>query len=241
MIKTIDILIRKELDTAFHSWAIYIGYLLFFCVCGFACLFSPGNVFVLGQASMTPLFTVIYWAAFFTIHALAMKSVADEKKNGTLELLLTKPVTIDQLLAGKFCSQLIIIGIALLLTMPYYLTLAGLGAIDHGAVGLGYFGLILVCACYISIGLFASSASRTPLSAFFVSLGIGLCFQMLFGILAHQINVSPVASIFGFLSMTEHFESLNRGVLDTRDLVYFFSVIALFMTLARVSICKFRY
>ncbi len=239
--RTIGILIRKELENAFNSWAIYTGYLLFFCVCGFACWLSPDNVFVLGQADMTPFFTVINWIAFFIIHALAMKSVADEKKNGTLELLLTKPVTTSQLLAGKFCSQLIIVGIALLLTLPYYFTLMGLGAMDHGAVLLGYFGLILTSACYISIGLFASSAAKTSISAFFISLGTGLCFQVLFGLLASQIHFGPVADLFGFLSLSEHFESLNRGVLDTRDVLYFLSVIVLFLALARLYVNKYRY
>ncbi|MDR1756970.1 MAG: ABC transporter permease [Culturomica sp.] len=241
MVRTIGILIRKELDSAFNSWAIYTGYLLFFCICGFACWLSPGNVFTLGQAGMTPFFTVINWIAFFIIHALAMKSVADERRSGTLELLLTKPVTTFQLIAGKFCSYLIIIGIALFLTLPYYFTMTGLGSMDHGAVLLGYFGLILTSACYISIGLFASSAAKTPISAFFISLGTGLCFQVLFGLLANQIPFGPVANLFGFLSLPEHFESLNRGVLDTRDLFYFLSVIVLFLALAKLYINKYRH
>lgn len=239
--KTVKIIVSKELNNAFNSWSTYIGYLLFFCICGFINWLSSSNIFFLGQASMMPFFIVINWTTFFMVHALTMKSVADEKRSGTLELLLTKPIKTSQLISGKFFSQLIIIVIALVMTLPYYFTIMTLGHTDVGTVVLGYFSLICISACYVSIGIFASSLARTAATAFFISLGIGLCFQLLFGILARQIGSGPIAELFTYLSLDEHFDSLSRGILDTRDIIYFISVIALFLSLSKFCICKTRY
>lgn len=239
--RTIKILIHKELQNMFNSWTIYTGYILFFCICGFICWFSSSNIFSLGQATMLPFFLVINWTTLFLIPALTMKSVADEKRNGTLELLLTKPIKTAQFICGKFLSQLFVICIALLLTLPYYFTIASLGHVDPGAVILGYYGLISISACYISIGIFASSLSRTPVTAFFISFGLCLCFQLLFGTLARQCGSGFLANLLTFLSMEEHFDSLSRGVLDSRDIIYFGSIITVFLSLSKLFICKTRY
>ncbi len=239
--RTVKIIIRKELNTAFNSWSTYIGFLLFFCICGFISWLSSSNIFYLGQASMMPFFIVISWTTFIMVHTLTMKSIADEKRNGTLELLLTKPIKTHQLIGGKFLSQLILIAIALCMTLPYYFTVATLGHIDIAPVILGYFGLICISACYISIGIFASSLARTAATAFFISLGIGLCFQLLFGILAQQSGNGFIAGLLTYLSIDEHFDSLSRGILDTRDFVYFISVITLFLSLSKFFICKIRH
>ncbi len=231
---TIRILIDKELNNAFNSWSLHIGYIVFFCICGFYSWLSAGNLFYIGQANMMPVFIIINWTQFFMLPALTMKSIADEKRNGTIELMLTKPVKISDLVCGKFLANLVITTLALFLTLPYYITLASLGQVDHGAIVLGYLGLIQMSACYISIGLFSSALSRTPVSAFFISFGIGLCFQLLFGILADK----AWADLFGYLSMEEHFDSLSRGILDSRDIIYFASIITIFLSLTRFLICK---
>lgn len=238
---TVKILIDKELSNSFNSWSIYIGYIVFFCVCGFYTWLSGNNLFYLGQATMMPVFIVINWTQFFLIPALTMRSIADEKRNGTIELMLTKPLKTIDLVFGKFFANLIITIIALILTLPYYITISLLGDIDHGAVFLGYIGLIGMSASYISIGIFASSLSRTPVSAFFLSFGIGLCFQMLFGMLANQINSGFMAAFFSYLSMQEHFDTLSRGILDSRDIIYFSSVCAIFLILSKFFICKSRF
>lgn len=239
--RTIKIIIRKELAYAFNSWSTYIGFLLFFCICGFVSWLSSSNIFYLGQASMMPFFIVINWTTFFMVHTLTMRSFADEKRNGTLELLLTKPIKTSQLIGGKFFSQLILIVLALCLTLPYYFTVATVGHIDIATVILGYLGLVCISACYVSIGMFASSLVRTAATAFFISLGINLCFQLLFGFLAQQCGEGVVGGLLTYLSIDEHFESLARGVLDTRDIVYFISVVTLFLSLSKFFICKTRY
>lgn len=238
---TVRILIDKELSNSFSSWSIYIGYIVFFCVCGFYTWLSNNNIFYLGQATMMPVFVIINWTQFFMIPALTMRSIADEKRNGTIELMLTKPIKTSDLVGGKFLANLIITIIALLLTIPYYLTISCLGVVDHGAVFLGYIGLICMSACYISIGIFSSSLSRTPVTAFFISFGIGLCFQLLFGMLAEQFNSGFTAAFFGYLSMEEHFDTLSRGILDSRDILYFCSLCAIFLSLSKFFICKSRF
>lgn len=237
----IKILVGKELNTNFNSWSIYIGYIVFFCICGFYSWLSGDNLFYLGQATMMPVFLIINWAQFFLIPALTMRSIAEEKRSGTIELMLTKPIKTAELISGKFLAYLIITIIALLLTLPYYITVSVLGTIDHGAVFLGYSGLICMSACHISIGIFASSLSRTAVTAFFLSFGIGLCFQVAFGMLAEQLNSGLAASFFSYLSMQEHFDSLSSGILDSRDIIYFGSICVLFLSLSKFFICKSRF
>ncbi len=239
--RTINILINKELNNCFNTWGIYIGYLIFFCVCGFYIWLSNNNIFYLGQATMMPVFTIINWTQFFLIPALTMRSLADEKRNGTLELLLTKPIKTSELISSKFFSNLILAAIALILTLPYYLTISLLGTVDHGTVLLGYFGLLCMAACYISIGIFASSLAKTRVAAFFIHYGIGLCFQTLFGMAANQFHNDPFAYILNYLSMEEHFDTLARGILDTRDIIYFCSVCTIFLALSRFFVSKSRF
>ncbi len=238
---TIKILIKKELSIHFNSWSIYIGYIVFFCICGFYTWFSGNNLFYIGQATMMPVFIIINWTQFFFIPTLTMRAIAEEKRNGTIELMLTKPIKTSELLSGKFLSNLIITMIALLLTIPYYITISMLGVVDHGAVFLGYLGLICMNACYISIGIFSSALSRTAITAFFISFGIGLCFQLLFGMLSEQIGNGFMATFFSYLSMEEHFDTLSRGIFDSRDMIYFCSISAIFLTLAKFFICKSRF
>ena len=110
---TVKILVHKELATTFNSWSIYIGYTLFFCVCGFFSWLSSNNLLYIGQANMMQVFGIINWTQFFLIPALTMKSIADEKRNGTIELMLTKPIKTADLLCSKFFSNLIITTLAI--------------------------------------------------------------------------------------------------------------------------------
>lgn len=238
---TVRILIGKELNNSFHSWATYIGYIVFFSICGFYTWLSSNNIFYTGQASLLPVFHVINWTQFFMIPALTMRSIADEKRSGTLELILTQPVRISELVNGKFFAYLLLALFALLLTLPYYLTIASLGAVDHGTVFLGYLGLIGMAACNISIGIFASSLSYSPISAFFIHVGIGLAFQFLFGFLGNLFHNGFISGFFHYLSLEEHFETLTRGILDTRSLVFFLSVCILFLSLSKFFIYKSRF
>jgi ABC-2 type transport system permease protein len=166
-----------------------------------------------------------------------MRTFAEENKSGTIELLLTKAVTDWQVIFGKFLACLLLIVIALALTLPYYLSVWKLGPVDHGSVWSGYFGLILMSATYISIGLFASSVTSNQIVAFLLALFTGIFFHVIFDVLANTMT-GTAGSIFSYLSVSSHYESISRGVIDSKDLVYFLSVIFLGLILSEASLAK---
>lgn len=235
--KTIWILTKKELRSYFDSLIAYVMIILFL---GFSGLFTwlyGADVFMTGQASLRTFFGIAYWTLFFFIPALTMKSIAEEKKSGTLELLLTKPITDWQLICGKFFANFCVILITLFLTFPYVITLANIGNLDNGAVILGYFGLLLMSASYISIGIFASSISQNQIVAFLIALFIGLFFHIIFGVIATS-SVGILGNLFSFLDLNTHFESISRGVLDIKDLIYFLSIMFIGLYLSVISLAK---
>ena len=166
-----------------------------------------------------------------------MRMLAEENKSGTLEMLLTKPVTDRQVIIGKYFATLILIAVALLFTLPYFITVSSIGNIDTGATICGYFALMLISAAYASIGLFTSSITNNQIVAFLTALFIGIFFHFLFGMIASGMR-GFMGQLIMYLSMTVHFESLSRGVVDSKDLIYFGSVIFLGLFLTEVSLSK---
>ncbi|MBN2519551.1 MAG: ABC transporter permease, partial [Bacteroidales bacterium] len=154
------IITKRELRSFFDSLMAYIMIVLFLGFSGFFTWLYGSDVFFVGQASLQAFFGIAYWTLFFFIPALTMRLIAEENRVGTLELILTKPVSDWQFVVGKFLATLILILIALVLTLPYYFTVWSIGPIDHGAVWSGYLGLLLMSAAYISIGIFASSITN---------------------------------------------------------------------------------
>jgi ABC-2 type transport system permease protein len=140
-----------------------------------------------------------------------------------LELLLTKPVSDWQLILGKFLSTFFLISIALAPTLLYYISLWLIGPIDHSAVILGYVGLLLMSMVYISIGLLTSCLFSNPIVASLTAISIGIFFHIIFDVLASNF-VGFLGSLFSFLSLSTHFESITRGVVDTKDIIYFCSI-----------------
>ncbi len=214
---------RKELKTYFDSLIAYVMIVLFLGFSGFFTWLYGSDIFLVGQASLRTFFAIAYWTLFFFIPALTMKSIAEENRSGTLELILTKPVSEWEFVGGKFLANFIIIFVALALTFPYVITLANIGNLDQGAVILGYIGLLLMSSSYIGIGIFASSISNNQIVAFLTALFIGLFFHIIFGVLA-QNATGITGSLFSYLDLSTHFESIARGVLDTKDLIYFLSL-----------------
>jgi len=235
--KQIWIITKRELQSTFDSLMAYIMIVAFLGFSGFFTWLYGGDVFFTGQASMQTFFGIAYWTLFFFIPALTMKLIAEEKKTGTIEILLTKPVTDWQIIWGKFLSTLLLICIALALTLPYYITIANIGPIDHGAVWTGYLGLILMSSAYISIGIFTSSITNNQIVAFLLALLIGIFFHIIFGMLAGGMSGFP-GSVFNYLSLSAHYESIARGVIDSKDIIYFLSVIFLGLTGAEAALAK---
>jgi ABC-2 type transport system permease protein len=168
-----------------------------------------------------------------------MRLVAEEKNTGTLELLLTKAITDWQVVIGKFLAAFLLIFTALLLTIPYYVTVAQIAKIgvDHGAILCGYFALLLMSATYISIGLFASSITRNQIVAFLLALFIGIFFHIIFDVLSNNFT-GFTGQLLHYLSLSTHYDALSRGVIDSKNLVYFLSLIFLGLILTELQLEK---
>ena len=229
------IIAKRELNSFFDSLVAYVVIIAFL---GFSGLFTwlyGSDIFIRKEADLRVFFQVAFWTLFFFIPALTMRQLAEEKKTGTIELLLTKNVSDRQVVLGKFAACLLMVCIALAFTLPYYFTVAYLGDIDHGATIAGYLGLILMSASYISIGLFASSITNNQIVAFLMALFIGVFFHFIFGVLASSAT-GWLGELFSTLSLADHYESITRGVLDTKDLIYFGSLIFLGILLSELNI-----
>jgi hypothetical protein len=237
MMKTIWIIAKRELDSFFDSLIAFIIIILFLGFSGFFTWISGSDIFMAGQASLQSFFSIAYWTLFFFIPALTMRLIAEEKKTGTIEMLLTKAVTDRQVILGKYLATLILIAIALLFTLPWVITISKLGNIDTGGVICGYMALILMSAAYASIGLFTSSITNNQIVAFLSALFIGLFFHFIFEVIAGDMT-GFFGQVINSLSVNVHFESLSRGVVDSKDLVYFGSIIFLGLFLTEVSLSK---
>ncbi|MBN1119359.1 MAG: ABC transporter permease subunit [Bacteroidales bacterium] len=221
------IIAKRELNSFFDSLLAYIMIIAFLGFTGFfTWLYGRGDVFFRAEASMDAFFGVAYWTLFFFIPALTMKLVAEEKSSGTLELILTKPVSDWQFVSGKFLSILLLILISLVLTLPYYITISSIGPIDHGAVWTGYLGTILMSAAYISIGIFASSLSSNQIVSFLLALFIGIFFHLLFSMIAQSFS-GLLGDVLDWLSISSHYQSVVRGVVDSKDIIFFISIVVL--------------
>lgn len=235
--RVVWIIAKKELGSFFDSLIAYILLTLFLGFSGFFTWMYGNDIFLVGQTTLRGFFNIAYWSLFFFIPALTMRLLAEERKTGTIELLLTKAVTDRQVVVGKFLAALLLVAIALLFTLPYVITLANIGNLDQGEVISGYLGLLLISAAYVSIGLYASSITNNQIVAFLTALFIGLFFHIIFGVLASNFQ-GIVGEIFNTLSLSAHFESISRGVVDTRDLIYFISIVAIGLLLSELSLTK---
>jgi ABC-2 type transport system permease protein len=221
--KNVIVLAKRELNAFFDSLIAYILLIVFLGISGFFTWLYGSDIFFSGQASLQPFFSLAYWLLFFFIPALTMKMIAEEKKSGTIELLLTKSVTDWEVILGKFFATLLLIIIALAFTLPYYITVWSIGPIDQGAVWCGYLGMIFMSMALISVGLFASSITNNQIVSFLLSLFIGVFFIIIFDVLANSFTGS-IGEIFNYLNLSTHYDSISRGVIDSKDLIYFLSI-----------------
>lgn len=225
------------MNSYFDSLTAVIMIVLFLGFSGFFTWISGSDIFFIGQASLRPFFGIAYWTLFFFIPALTMRTFAEENKSGTIEMLLTKPVSDRQVILGKYFATLILITISLVLTLPYVITVSKIGNLDAGGTFCGYLALLLISAAYASIGLFTSSITSNQIVAFLSALFIGLFFHIIFQIIAGGMK-GFLGQIVNYFSITFHFESLARGVLDSKDVVYFASIIFMGLFLTEVSLSK---
>lgn len=237
--KNIWIIAKRELSAFFSSLMAYILLIIFLGFSGLFTWFIGQDIFFIKQASLHAFFNIAYWTLFFFIPGITMRLFAEENRSGTIELLLTKPVSDWQVVLGKYTATLGLIIIALLLTLPYYITLSFIGPLDHGAAITGYLGLIFMSAAYISIGIFASSISTNQIVGYLLALMIGIFFQIIFGFVASGMS-GFAGQLFNYLSLTTHYESMARGVIDSKDLIFFLSIIFLGLSLTISNLAKNR-
>lgn len=228
-------IMKRELGGYFTSPVAYVFLVIFLLLTGFF-TFTVGNFFERGEASLVSFFTWHPWLYLFLVPAAGMRLWSEERRLGTLELLLTMPVTVWQAIAGKFLASWLFLVLALALTFPVWITVAWLGDPDNGVIVAGYVGSALLAGAYLAISCMTSAMTRNQVISFIVSVMVCL-FLILAGftpvtdLLTRWASPLFVQTIAAFSVMT-HFEAFQRGVIDLRDVVFFASLIgfALFAT-----------
>ena len=221
-------ILYKEINGFFSSILGYLVIGVFLVITGlFLWVFGDTyNIFDYGYADLTPFFQLVPWVFLFLIPAVTMRSFSEENKMGTLELLLSQPISIFNLVLGKFLGAFILILLALVPTLLYIFAINTLGSpagnFDSGIMLGSYLGLTFLAAAYTAIGVFASTLTTNQIVAFI--FGVVISFALFYGL--------DGASSFSWVPLTgmrSHFDSISRGVIDTRDLIYFLSLTALFL------------
>ncbi|GMO25483.1 MAG: ABC transporter permease [Termitinemataceae bacterium] len=228
--KSIWALARKELYSFSISPAFY-GVTLFFLLFTSIWLFNFNNFFGKDQATLRSYFVSFPLVFILVIPALTMKSWAEERKLGSVELLLTMPFSEWDLVLGKFCACFLAVGAMLLLSVPLPLSLLPLGFFDGGVIISEYVGVLLLSASATALGLLLSSISKNQVAAFLGSAAVLLIVMMINQIPFTQSVPAPIAGFINFISLSFHFESFAKGLLDSRDLLFFLLSTLLFLYL----------
>jgi ABC-2 type transport system permease protein len=228
-------LLKKEIRSFLSSLIGYITISVFLLITGLFLwvLQTDSNILDNGYANIDPLFIMAPWVFLFLIPAITMRSFADEKKGGTIELLLTRPLTDLQIILAKYFAGFVLVLFSLLPTLIYFYSVYKLGSpagnIDTGGMWGSYIGLLFLGAAFVSIGIFASAITDNQVVSFILSLF--LCFFVYTGFeyIASFSLFGKIDNIILALGINEHYISMSRGVIDTRDMIYFISLISLFI------------
>jgi ABC-2 type transport system permease protein len=222
---------QKELHSYFNSAVAYVVIVVFLAIVGW--MFTS-SMFLINVASLRMMFEWIPLVFLFVVPAITMRLLAEEQKAGTIELLTTKPLHDWEIVVGKFFAAWMLIALALLPTLVYYITIAFLGDIDNGPVIGGYIGLLLMAGVYIAVGLLASSVTENQIIAFIIGLLLMLALYLMDKMLIFIPDF--MTSIVEYIGIDFHFSNVARGVIDTRDIVYFLSVLGFSLYLSVVSL-----
>jgi len=228
-------IVKRELGGYFTAAVAYVLLVIYLLLAGFF-TFTVGSFFERGEASLVSFFTWHPWLYLFLVPAVGMRLWSEERRLGTMELLLTMPVTTWQAITGKFLASWLFLALALALTFPVVITVNWLGEPDNGVIFAGYVGSILLAGAYLAVSSMTSAMTRNQVISFILSVMICLFlilagYEPVTGLLSRVADPRVVEVVAAFSVMT-HFEGFQRGVLDTRDIVFFASVMgfALFTT-----------
>ncbi|MDC0176820.1 gliding motility-associated ABC transporter permease subunit GldF [Polaribacter sp.] len=232
-------ILKKEFNSFFASPIAYLVIGVFLLVNGlFLWIFKDDfNILNAGFADLNPFFFLAPWLFLFLIPAITMKSFAEELNSGTIELLKTKPISDWQIIIGKFWASLLLVIVALIPTLTYVYTIYQLGKpignIDFGSTIGSYMGLLFLAGTYTSIGLFTSTLSKNQIVAFIISVFISFFLYYGFDAISNSLGNDLTIKKIG---INEHFKSISRGVIDTRDLLYFLSITVFFLYLTKMRL-----
>ncbi|MFT5723021.1 MAG: ABC-2 type transport system permease protein [Bacteroidia bacterium] len=233
-------ILKKEIRSFLSSLIAYIVVAVFLLAIGlFMWVYKDTNALEYGEASLDTLFMMAPWVFIFLISAITMRSFAEEQKAGTIEFLTTHPISDWQIIFGKFLAGLTLVLFALIPTLLYYYTIHKLGSpvgnIDTGAMWGSYIGLIFLGGCYVSVGLFASSVTENQIVAFIMSTFLCFVTYSVMGQLSGLLDTGTSNYYLEWLGIDFHYQSISRGVVDTRDITYFIGFIAFFLGLTKLS------
>jgi ABC-2 type transport system permease protein len=235
-------LFKKEINGFLNSLIGYIVIIVFLLVTGLFLWVLPVqyNIPDFGYASIDPLFMLAPFVFLFLIPAITMRSFADEKKSGTLELLMTQPLTDLQVILAKYFAGIALVLFSLLPTLIYFISVYRLGLppgnMDVGGMWGSYIGLFFLAAAFVAIGIFASSVSDNQIVSFVIAVFLSAFFFLGFDMIYTFILSGKAGLIVQSIGLNSHFSSMSRGVVDTRDLVYFISISAFFLLCTRFSL-----
>jgi ABC-2 type transport system permease protein len=227
---------RREIRTYFNSPVAYIVVTVFTVITGY--LFFT-QLFLEKQAELRQLFGFMPFLFMFMVPAVTMRLLADEKASGTLELLSTMPVRDWEIVIGKFLAALALVCTAVGLTLVFSISVRLLGPLDRGPAIGGYVGLVLMGGAFVAIGVMCSAFTRNSIVAFIAAFGISFALY-LFGKLT-QFMPEALQPVVSFLSIDGHFDNISRGVIDTRDVVYYLSIIGACLLVATTSLDSRRW
>ncbi|HIE16245.1 MAG TPA: gliding motility-associated ABC transporter permease subunit GldF, partial [Bacteroidales bacterium] len=228
-------LLKKELNFFFNSLIGYIVVGIFLVGLGLFLWFFNGqfNILDMGYANLDSLFLLSPWIFLFLIPAITMRMFAEEKNTGTIELLLTRPINDITIIFAKFFAAIIIVFIAILPTFIYFLTIYFLaipiGNVDIAGITGSFIGLFFLAAVYTAIGIFSSSITKNQIIAFIVALLLSFFFYSGFSSVGSLKFIGEIGDFISKLGISAHYKSISRGVIDSRDITYFISVIAIFI------------
>jgi ABC-2 type transport system permease protein len=227
-------ILKKEIRSFLSSLIAYVVMIVFLIAIGlFMWVLPDYNVLDLGYANLDTLFDMAPWVFIFLISAITMRSFSEEKKTGTIEILTTKPISDLQIILGKYFASVVLVLFVLLPTLLFYYTIYQMGApkgnLDSGAILGSYIGLFFLASAFAAIGIFSSAVSDNQIVSFILSMFLCYCFYNVFDLFADFKLLGSYDSIVASLGINSHYQSISRGVIDSRDVLYFVSLILAFV------------
>jgi ABC-2 type transport system permease protein len=232
---------KKEINLFFSSLIAYMSMLVFFIVLGLNLFVFEGNILDNGYATLDEFFKLAPWILIFLIPAITMRTFSDEKQNGTIEFLITKPITETQIILGKYFATISLWFFIFMLTFIYFIVVKYFSLsnapIDAGASYGSYIGLFFLGAVFAAIGLFSSAVTNNSIVAFILGVFLSyLMYDAFFRISTLPIFSGSIDYIIQYLGLGAHYESISRGVIDSRDIIYFISITSFFLILSKISL-----